>query len=82
MKTGWINAVPIIAFFIGLPLSLVRSASLIGFPIITLMLQADTEKLKPIANVVKQLKDEKEANGGKLAPADSGKPIDAGGATD
>jgi hypothetical protein len=82
MKTGWITAVPIIAFFIGLPLRLVRSASLIGFPIITLMLQADTEKLKPIANVVKQLKDEKEANGGKLAPADSGKPIDAGGATD
>ena len=82
MKTGWINAVPIIAFFIGLPLSLIRSASLIGLPIITLMLQADTEKLKPIANVVKQLKDEKEANGGKLAPADSGKPIDAGGATE
>ena len=76
MKTGWISAVPIISFFIGLPLSLVRSAYLIGFPIITLMLQADTEKLKPIANVVKQLKDEKEANGGKLAPAD------AGGATD
>ena len=82
MKLGWINAFPFIRFFIGLPLSLIRSASLIGLPIITMMLQADTEALKPIANVVKQLKDEKAANGGKLAPADSGKPIEAGGATD
>lgn len=82
MKLGWINAVPFISLIIGLPLSLIRSASLIGLPIITMMLQADTEAIKPIANVVKQLKDEKDANGGKLAPADSGMPIDAGGATE
>tara|TARA_B110000285_G_C14950598_1_gene526579 strand:- start:180 stop:410 length:231 start_codon:yes stop_codon:yes gene_type:complete len=76
MKIGWINVMPFVRYLVGIPLNLIRSAALIGLPIITMMLQADTEALKPIANVVQQLKEEKAANGGKLAPADSGSVTD------
>lgn len=73
LHVGWLGAVPIVDLLIGTPINLVKWLAGLGLPIITLMLQADTEELKPIANVAQQLKDELDANGGKL--------IDAGGQT-
>jgi hypothetical protein len=63
-----LKTIPIFRWFIGIPLEIVRWFALIGFPIITIMLQVDTESLQPVANVVDQLTAEKAANGGKLAP--------------
>ena len=71
MNIGWINAMPLLSLFLGLPLSLVKWLSMLAFPIISLMLQVDTEKLETIANVEDQLKEELAENGGKL-PVESG----------
>ena len=63
---GFIRTLPIIGFIFGTPLELVKFAGQILFPIITLILQQDTEKLRPVANVLDQLKTELDNNGGKL----------------
>jgi len=45
LHVGYLATIPIFGFFIGLPILLVKWLSMLGFPIITLMLQQDTENL-------------------------------------
>ena len=66
LKVGWISDIPIFGFFIGGPIQLVKWIARIGLPIITLMLQVDTEKLNTIESVTDQLVVELAANDGKL----------------
>ena len=66
LKVGWIADIPFFGIFIGTPVKLVKWLARIGLPIITLMLQIDTEKLNTIENVTDQLKVELAANDGKL----------------
>ena len=67
MNNGWIEVIPFLRWVTGVPLEFVRWVALLGLPVVTMILQLDTEELKPMKSVELQLVDELDANDGHLA---------------
>jgi hypothetical protein len=66
LKTGWLSVIPLLRWVTGVPLDFFRWVALIGLPVVTMILQFDTEELKPMRSVELQLTEELDANDGKL----------------
>merc|ERR1712166_59939 len=66
MKVGYLSVIPVIGWVLGTPIEIFKNIALIGLPVVTMILQLDTEELKPMRSVELQLKDELDANGGHL----------------